>query len=503
MKNIRTVNSGHVFISYSREDRTIADAIVDDFEQHGIKCWYAPRDIMPGKSFMSIITQAIKSCWCFVLVYTEASNNSKYVINEVKRAFDEEKTIIPFCLTEMEMNDDLKFLLTRVHRMDALTSPLSQKISTLRDVVLKVYPISVIDERLEQETDEHPNLNDDYTEKSKSYWQEGVVTDNKDFSTKNKAILPSKGTARIKRPLLKILKKYFTEKKSVIIKCVLAIVVIVIAIVANSFWKAEIQYQLGNTFYNGTLVIQDYDKAAECFALSAEQGYAPAQNRLGDCYYYGSGVEKNYNKAVEWYSKAAEQGYDVAQFHLGYCYDSGTGVEQDFKKAVEWYSRAAEQSNVSAQLFLGFCYGNGIGVERDYIKAAEWFTKAAEKDLDQAQFHLGYYYYVGLGVEQDYTKAVEWFSKSAEQGFADAQYFIGLCYEDGSGVEQDYEKAVEWFSKSAEQGYVDAQFQLGQCYETGLGVNQDYTKAVMWYSKAAKQGHEESKQKLIDYIQKT
>lgn len=38
-----------VFLSYSSKDKTTADAVVSDLEGHGIKCWYAPRDITPGQ----------------------------------------------------------------------------------------------------------------------------------------------------------------------------------------------------------------------------------------------------------------------------------------------------------------------------------------------------------------------------------------------------------------------------------------------------------------------
>ncbi len=37
-----------IFISYSSKDRVIADAIVSNFENNGIRCWYPPRDIDPG-----------------------------------------------------------------------------------------------------------------------------------------------------------------------------------------------------------------------------------------------------------------------------------------------------------------------------------------------------------------------------------------------------------------------------------------------------------------------
>ena len=33
---------------------------------------------------------------------------------------------------------------------------------------------------------------------------------------------------------------------------------------------------------------------------------------LGDCYYKGQGVPQDYAQAVSWYRKAAEQGYPMA-----------------------------------------------------------------------------------------------------------------------------------------------------------------------------------------------
>ena len=32
-----------VFISYSTKNKSVADAIVSNFENNGIRCWYAPR----------------------------------------------------------------------------------------------------------------------------------------------------------------------------------------------------------------------------------------------------------------------------------------------------------------------------------------------------------------------------------------------------------------------------------------------------------------------------
>jgi len=68
-----------------------------------------------------------------------------------------------------------------------------------------------------------------------------------------------------------------------------------------------------------------------------------AQNNLGDCYYNGQGVEQDYQQAAIWYRKAAEQGYAWAQFNLATCYLDGQGVNSDWQKAAEWYEEAKVQ----------------------------------------------------------------------------------------------------------------------------------------------------------------
>ena len=129
----------------------------------------------------------------------------------------------------------------------------------------------------------------------------------------------------------------------------------------------------------GQMCGSDYEKAFAWFKMSADQGYASAQNSLGDCYYEGKGVEQDYRKAIEWYQKAAGQGYDEAQYHLGDCYYHGEGVEQDYGKAVAWYRKGVERefANPWAAYQLGECYRYGTGVEQDREQAVKWYKKAA------------------------------------------------------------------------------------------------------------------------------
>ena len=68
----------------------------------------------------------------------------------------------------------------------------------------------------------------------------------------------------------------------------------------------------------------------------ARAGNAAAQFDLGQAYYDGQGVPQNYAKAAEWYRKAAMQRYAVAQGKLGAMYYDGHGVPQNYTSALKW-----------------------------------------------------------------------------------------------------------------------------------------------------------------------
>ena len=70
---------------------------------------------------------------------------------------------------------------------------------------------------------------------------------------------------------------------------------------------------------------------------------------LGNCYYNGEGVTQDYEEAVEWFTKSAEQGLREAQHRLGNCYNKGKGVTKDYREAVKWLTKAAEQGDMTAK----------------------------------------------------------------------------------------------------------------------------------------------------------
>ena len=73
---------------------------------------------------------------------------------------------------------------------------------------------------------------------------------------------------------------------------------------------------------------------------------------MGDCYFNGKGVKQDYNKAFYWLKQAADKGQVLAQFGLGVCYHNGAGVKKDIEKAEYWVKMAADQNYPDAKLAL-------------------------------------------------------------------------------------------------------------------------------------------------------
>ena len=117
----------------------------------------------------------------------------------------------------------------------------------------------------------------------------------------------------------------------------------------------------------------------------AEQGDSSAQKCLGDVYYFGIDVPQNYSEALMWYRKAAEQGDASAQSDVGDMYYLGLGVQVDYNEAIKWFRKAVEQDDPRGQFRLAVFYLYGHGVTKDINKAAEWNAKAANQGYEPAK----------------------------------------------------------------------------------------------------------------------
>ena len=75
-----------VFISYASQDAAVAGGIVATLERHGLKCWIAPRDVVPGSLYADGIVRAVTAAKVFALVLSEHAIASSHIGKEIERA---------------------------------------------------------------------------------------------------------------------------------------------------------------------------------------------------------------------------------------------------------------------------------------------------------------------------------------------------------------------------------------------------------------------------------
>ena len=121
-----------VFVSYSKEDKPVADAVVAGLENKGIRCWVAPRDITPGSSWGEAIISAIERSRFMVIILSGNSNRSKQVVREVERAVANNVIIIPFRIENIDPTGAMAYFLSTEHWLDAITPPLERHIEKLQ-----------------------------------------------------------------------------------------------------------------------------------------------------------------------------------------------------------------------------------------------------------------------------------------------------------------------------------------------------------------------------------
>jgi len=120
-----------VFISYSSKNKPTADAMCARLEAHGIRCWIAPRDVLPGEPYGEAIVNAIHSSRLMVLIFSADSNRSQQVMREVERAVSTGIAILPFRIEDVPLSPSMEYFISAPHWLDALTEPLDEHLERL------------------------------------------------------------------------------------------------------------------------------------------------------------------------------------------------------------------------------------------------------------------------------------------------------------------------------------------------------------------------------------
>jgi formylglycine-generating enzyme required for sulfatase activity len=133
-----TIPDNDVFISYSSLDKPAADAVCMALERQRLRCWMAPRDILPGAEWGGAIIDAIGNSRTMVLVYTTHSNESKQVLREIERAVNKGLPVVPLRIEDVALSKNMEYFISASHWLDALGGPSPEHLDRLVKTIMSL-----------------------------------------------------------------------------------------------------------------------------------------------------------------------------------------------------------------------------------------------------------------------------------------------------------------------------------------------------------------------------
>ena len=375
-----------VFISYASEDKTVADAVCAMIESEGVRCWIAPRDVLPGVAYGEAIIDAIHGSRIMVLIFSSKANASPHIPKEIERAASRGVAVLPFRIEAVSPGKSLDYFIGSVHWLDAFTPPLDGHVKRLAENVKTLLlrgapPV--------EPTPPAPPI---------SVSVAGVAP-----VSVQSVSLPA--PAQAARP----------------VGLYVALGAMVLLVLALCFWfllRPRMQSPGSNVattnsspavtprasnpsgtdgsppgktstpvapsgakLYNqgiSSYKSQDFSTTANLWQQACDAGEPKGCFGVGSMYEDGKGVEKNVKRAVDLYKRACDQSYAMGCYNLGLMYGNGRGVPKDLKRAADLYGRACDGGHAAACNNLGIQYANGQGVPRDDQKAAELYKRSCD-----------------------------------------------------------------------------------------------------------------------------
>ncbi len=376
-----------VFISYARDDyenkqtrEIIPGNIVSRIKQllndNELKYWFDEEGIYSGDQFAGVIADAIEHSMIFLYISTEASNASKWTINEIATAKHLDKKIIPFRYDYSKYN---KSILMYLAPLDHIEYPKNKE----KAFVQLITSIKTYKQSIERAETEKRNA----AEQAKLHEQEKLEKQKKELERQLRI-------REIKTQLKTI--SYEISKKQQEQASINIILNGLEKQHANLYKELTLLTSMSSSFnqikedavYNWKIKLTSIWKTKKIFlaiivAFIIFNGiiislfstkYTPEEMfQKGRTY-------NDLKKAIGWYRKAAKQGHAEAQCHMGFYSIQGIGIDRDTIQALEWYRKAAEQGHVEAKLKLGDCYKNGYVVSQDYDKALKYYQEVYGDD---------------------------------------------------------------------------------------------------------------------------
>lgn len=482
-----------VFISHSAKNKTTADAVCAMLESVGIRCWIAPRDVLPGMEWGECIIDAIEQARVMVLIFTAEANTSPQIHREVERAVTHGVAILPLRIEDVLPGKALEYFIGNVHWLDALTPPLEAHLKQLAGT------IQVLLSRMPpREAEPTP------PQQPAAAWTPPVAPGS-EARREAAGPIPASGFTRVTAP------GPSRAGGAVLTETMAAAPSAPPSVPAPSSdgYPAEAasagaevpgQFETGDAArvvpFPQTRKFAALRSRAARFAMrrlwrmpvvawlalallvagllaffAARPGPKPpppppSPQALGRQAQDLIDL-KRYGEAKVVAEKACAGGDMDACGNLGYLYYEGDGVPQDYAQAVSLFKKACDGGNGSSCADLGFSYSLGRGVAKDDAQAAALFTQAASFERQACDagtqydcYWLGLLYAQGTGVPQDLGQAAALYNKACDSGVKYACYELGIFYANGTGVARDDAQAHALLQRSCDLGLNDGCEQL-------------------------------------------
>ncbi|HYW39651.1 MAG TPA: TIR domain-containing protein [Terriglobales bacterium] len=446
-----------VFISYASEDKIVADAVCAMLESHAVRCWIAPRDVLPGVAYGEAIIDAIRGCRIMILVFSSKSNTSPHIPKEIERAVSAGVAVIPFRIEDVKPGKSLDYFIGSVHWLDALTRPLEQHLERLvqnvqtllsRDApvierknssttavlassvassparlpwlyaalgimaVLVIVFAVLLFARKPSKTAQIAPAPVSSTPPAASQPPTAVASQPSGISStgSSDAALTPKPTApaATQRAPRKEPKTGVHDAARVPVQPETPASLPATA----STSAAETLFDQGLFLYRG----KQFSQAAELYQKACDGGERKGCHDLGLMYYKGEGVVKDLNRAARLFKRACDAGGSGGCQDLGLMYSRGEGVAKDLIRAADLYKRACDAGAAPGCTDLGLMYNKGEGVAKDLNRAADLFKRACGAGGSGGCLNLGSMYLRGQGVPKDLDRAADLFKKACDLG---------------------------------------------------------------------------------------
>ena len=147
---------------------------------------------------------------------------------------------------------------------------------------------------------------------------------------------------------------------------------------------------------------------------------------LGDKYYSGYKIEQDYDLAMFYFKMAARFNYGRAEFNIGKMYEEGLGIIKSSEKAIEWYKLASTHGEVQALVSMADIYSD----KKEFNTAFKLYNMAYENyenknDAAIVMLKIGFLYFYGRGVDKNPDKGIEWLTMALITGNKSVIKIIG------------------------------------------------------------------------------